>query len=407
MLRSTIWYSQCVECDGSVVFMRSVNSALAPYGTTIFEVMSRLSQEEGAVNLGQGFPDTQGPEELLNEAYVGLTTLSNQYPPMRGLTSLRRAVASHNKRFYQLEVNPDTEVLITSGATEALAVCLLGLLNPGDEAVVLDPAYDSYRPIIQLAGAKAVGVALAPPSWSIVEDDLRRAISGKTKLLVVNSPMNPTGRVLSRPELDIISKVASEHDLFVVCDEVYEHLTFDGAEHIPLMTMPSMRDRTLRIGSAGKTFSMTGWKVGYVTGPKNLVDAAARAHQYVTFTTPPNLQHAVAKGLALPKAYFSNLSKSLEKQRDFLRAGLLALGLEVATCEGTYFLCANYQPLGIEEEDVAFSKRLTKEGKVATIPCSAFYPENAPKTWLRFAFCKKQSTLESALGNLQKYFSSI
>ena len=384
--------------------MRDTNQVLSGYGTTIFEVMSRLAVEEGAVNLGQGFPDGQGPDDVRERAKSAISSISNQYPPMRGLVSLRTAVAEHGKRFYGLEIDPAKEVLVTSGATEALAVSLLGLLNPGDEVLVLDPAYDSYRPIIELAGAVPVGISLLPPNWRLDKSTLQSAITAKTKLIVFNSPMNPTGRVFSADELSMLAEVLIEANMYAICDEVYEHLVFDGKTHTPLMSLPGMKERTLRIGSAGKTFSLTGWKVGYITGNASLIDAASRAHQFVTFTTPPNLQEAVAFGLSKPDEYFSSLAGDLQKRRDLLRDALVSLGMEIAVCEGTYFLCANYAPLGVDEIDIEFCKKLTKEAKVATIPCSVFYPGEAPQTWLRFALCKEERTLLAAIKRLKTYF---
>ncbi|MBT8491556.1 MAG: aminotransferase, partial [Deltaproteobacteria bacterium] len=307
--------------------------------------MSDLARAHDAVNLGQGFPDGNGPADVRRAAAAALDEHSNQYPPMMGLPVLRQAVAAHDRRFYGLDIDPTSEVMVTSGATEALAACLLGSLNPGDEVVVFEPLYDSYVPIIELAGAVPRYVRLAPPAWELDPDQLRVAFSDKTRVVLLNSPMNPSGKVFSAAELDAIAALTVEHDAIAICDEVYEHLTFDDARHIPLMTRHGMRERCVRIGSAGKTFSLTGWKVGYVSGPAELLAPMARAHQFLTFTTPPNLQHGVAYGLAKGDDYFEELRASMQTRRDLLLAGLEQVGFRVASCQGTYFLNADYSPL--------------------------------------------------------------
>ncbi|MGB0671828.1 MAG: aminotransferase class I/II-fold pyridoxal phosphate-dependent enzyme, partial [Rhodospirillales bacterium] len=268
------------------------NRVLSGYGTTVFTVMSALAQEHGAVNLGQGFPDWEGPEELRRAAADALITGPNQYPPMMGIPALREAVAHHNKRFYGLDVNPASEVMVTSGATEAICDCILGLVNPGDEVVVLEPVYDCYLPMLRLAGAVPRIVRMEPPHWGLPLDRLKAAFTPKTKAILLNSPHNPSGKVFSIEELKAIADLLQRFDAYAICDEVYEHLIFDSARHVPLMTLPGMRDRCLRIGSAGKTFSLTGWKIGYVTGSPALLGAVAKSHQFVTFTTAPNLQAA-------------------------------------------------------------------------------------------------------------------
>jgi aspartate/methionine/tyrosine aminotransferase len=321
--------------------MKRPNQVLADYGTTVFEVMSRLAREHDAINLGQGFPDGNGPEDVRRVAAAALEDQPNQYPPMLGVADLRKAVAEHNHRFYGLEVDWSTEVAVTSGATEALAACLFGLLEPGDEVVVLEPLYDSYIPIIRRAGAVAVPVRLQPADWKLPTDALARAFSNRTKLVLINTPMNPSGKVFSREELGILAGLVERYNTYVVCDEVYEHLVFDGRVHVPLMTLPGMRQRCARIGSAGKTFSLTGWKVGYVTAPPEILAAIGRAHQFLTFTTPPNLQRAVAYGLRKDDSYFAGLQNDMQSRRDLLRDGLVSGGMGVASCEGTYFLNAD------------------------------------------------------------------
>ncbi len=376
------------------------NRVFAKYGTTIFEVMSGLAREHGAVNLGQGFPDGNGPADVREVAARALEDRPNQYPPMTGLIELREAVAAHDRRFYGLELDPAREVLVTSGATEALASCLLGLLNPGDEVVLFEPAYDSYVPIIELAGATPRFVRLEAPDWTLDRDALANAFSDKTALVILNSPMNPSGKVFDEAELDAIAELVIAHDAVCVCDEVYEHLVFDDAAHIPLMTRPGMRERCARIGSAGKTFSLTGWKVGYISAPAQLLGSIARAHQFLTFTTPPNLQVAVAYGLGKDDSYFEELRSQMQRKRDFLRKGLEALGFSVASCQGTYFLNADYSGLGFDMKDVEFCRHLAIEAKVAAVPTSAFYHDDLHRTVVRFCFCKDDATLEQALANL-------
>jgi aspartate/methionine/tyrosine aminotransferase len=377
------------------------NATLSGYGTTIFEAMSALAREHAAVNLGQGFPDDPGPEELRREAAAYVVDGNNQYPPMMGMPALRQAVAAHDRRFYGLDVDWQTEVLVTSGATEALMDCFLGLLEAGDEVVLLEPAYDTYAPVIRRLGAIPRPVRLMPPAWELPREALEAAFSEKTKLLVLNSPMNPTGKVFTRDELAFLAALLEEHDALAVCDEVYEHLTFGGVAHVPLMTLPGMRERTARIGSAGKTFSLTGWKVGYVTAPAALLRPITKAHQFVTFTTPPNLQHAVAAGLGLDDAYFTGLGAPLARSRDRLAAGLAALGVPTLPGEGTYFLVLDIgrwqRP---EEDDLAFCKRLVVDGGVVLIPMSAFYEAAPPRSLVRACFSKKDETIDEALRRL-------
>jgi N-succinyldiaminopimelate aminotransferase len=388
--------------------MKPTNSALSRYGTTIFTVMSALASEHGAINLGQGFPDEDGPEPILRCAATALIDGPNQYPPMRGLPELRQAVAQHNERFYGLDVDWQTEVLVTSGATEALADCFFGLVEPGDEVVLIEPLYDSYLPIVERAGARPRLVRLQPPDWRLPREELRSAFSHETKLLVVNSPLNPAGKVFDRDELSFLADLLETYDAYAVCDEVYEHLVFDGRAHTPLMALPGMRARCLRIGSAGKTFSATGWKVGYVTGAAPLVDAVARAHQFITFTTPPNLQTAVATGLRQDDAYFHNLAHQQQRKRDRLAAGLTSAGFRTLPSAGSYFLVADYRelarPSAAEGSDEAFCRYLTSEAGVAAIPLSAFYSADGPHGFVRFCFCKRDAVLDEAIARLQQHF---
>lgn len=381
--------------------MKSGNSILSSYGTTIFEVMSRLADQHKAVNLGQGFPDGNGPPDVVAAAADYLVQGWNQYPPMPGLPSLRQALAAHNRRFYGLDVDWATETLVTSGATEALAACLFGLLEPGDEVVLFQPLYDSYVPIIRRAGAIPRFVSLKAPDWSFTAADLDAVFTDKTKLVLINNPQNPAGKVWGRAELELLASRIIAHDALALCDEVYEHLVFDGRPHIPLMTLPGMRDRTLRIGSAGKTFSLTGWKVGYVTASAALLGPVIKAHQFLTFTTPPNLQHAVALGLSKDDSYFTGLAADMQARRDRLSSGLAAAGLVVLPCAGTYFLTVDLTASGIAERDVDFCRRLTEQVGVAAIPISAFFEIDAPNHLARFCFCKRDEVLDEAVRRLR------
>lgn len=387
-----------------------VNRSVARQGTTIFTVMSALSVNYDAINLGQGFPDDDGPADMRAAAARAIIDGPNQYPPMMGVPALRQAVAAANKRFYGLSIDWQTQVLVTSGATEALSASLLALLNPGDQVVLIEPVYDSYLPIIELAGATARLVRLEPPDWHLPEAALRAAFTDKTKALVLNSPMNPVGKVFTGDELRLIAELVTAHDAYAICDEVYEHLVFSGHRHIPLMTLPGMADRTVRIGSAGKTFSLTGWKVGYLTGAAPMVEAIAKVHQFLTFTTPPHLQTAVAVGLGKPDAYFDDLAHDLEARRDRLAAGFTDIGFKVLPCDGTYFVTADFRPLGIDRTDTDFAEWLVREARVGSIPVSAFYPgghgAGAPTSLLRFCFCKHDDVLDEAIQRLKAVFAS-
>ncbi|WP_353860420.1 aminotransferase [Azospirillum formosense] len=385
--------------------MKSGNAILSSYGTTIFEVMSRLSDEHKAINLGQGFPDERGPADVLDVAAKAILEGWNQYPPMMGTPELRQAVAAHGKRFYGLDIDWKTEVMVTSGATEALTASLLGLINPGDEVVLFQPMYDSYLPIVRLAGGVPRFVSLKAPDWSFTRADLEAVFSPKTKLVLINDPLNPAAKVFTRAELELLAEFVQRFDAFAVCDEVYEHIIFDGLAHIPLMTLPGMRDRCLKIGSAGKTFSLTGWKVGYVTGAPHLLQPVAKAHQYITFTTPPNLQAAVAFGLGKDDSYFAGLAEGLQAKRDRLADGLRAVGFEVLPSAGTYFVVADVSPFGFEGNDEDFCRRLTAEAGVTAIPVGAFFVEDAPRSFIRFCFSKRDEILDGAVERLSAYFA--
>lgn len=386
--------------------MKPANSILSSYGTTIFEVMSRLAAEHDAVNLGQGFPEGLEPPALLEAAARAVVKGPNQYPSMMGIPELRQAVANHAQRFYGLAVDPLREVMVTSGATEALADCLLGLIEPGDEVVLIEPLYDSYLPMVRRAGGVPRLVRLEPPEWRLPRTELAAAFGPKTKLMVLNSPMNPVGKVFDVDELSFIAGLLARHDAYCICDEVYEHLVYDGRKHIPLVGLPGMRQRCLRIGSAGKTFSVTGWKVGYVTACAELLQPVAKAHQFITFTTPPNLQQAVAEGLASGDGYYQGLAADLAARRDKLSAGLAAIGFSVLPCAGSYFLTTDFRPLGFNGDDVAFCRHLTAEARVAAVPVSAFYQEADVRHYARFCFAKKDEALDEALRRLARHFTS-
>ena len=380
-----------------------VNPVFAASGISVFEIMSRLAAETGAINLGQGFPEGLEPQELIAAATDALHNGSHQYPPMLGLPALRKAVADNARRFFNIEADWETEILITSGATEALADSFFALMNSGDEVIVLEPAYDSYSPVIRRAGGVVVPVRLAPPHWELPLQALSDAITPRTRMIVVNNPMNPIGKVFTREELNFIAELAVKHNLFIIADEVYEHLTFDDSKHISLFSLPEIRDRVVRIGSAGKSFSLTGWKVGYITAEAQLLKVISRVHQYMTFTTPPALQTAVAVGLNLPDTYFTGLREELAKRRDYLDAGLREAGFNIASAPATYFAVADISDLDKDGDDLAFSQRLTREAGVTPVPVSSFYSERNITSHVRFCFAKKLDTLETAINRLRDW----
>lgn len=382
---------------------RNLNPTFSSLGTTIFTVMSALAVKHNAINLGQGFPDEDGPLSIREAAAKALMEGPNQYPPMQGVVALRKAIAAHARRFYGLEFNPDTEVLVTSGGTEALTDCILGLCAPGDEAILIEPNYDSYPPILQAAGAKIKILRLQPPDFRLTEAALSAAFSDKTKLIMVNSPLNPAGRVLTREELELLASFLQRYDAYAVCDEVYEHLLFDGRAHVPLISLPGMRERCVRVGSAGKMFSLTGWKIGWVTGPETLVQTIAKAHQFNTFTTSPALQLGVAHGLQHEMDYALSYARGLEGKRDLVADALKQAGFQPLSSEGTYFITASIRGL-TNEPDTEFCMRMTREAGVTAIPLSAFFGASAPSEYVRFAFCKKDAVLKEAAQRLRSYF---
>jgi len=381
------------------------NPVFSSLPTSIFQHMTVLAIKHEAINLGQGFPDQDGPLSLRQVAAKQLLDGPNQYPPSKGMAILRQAVSAHAAKFYGLAYDPEDEVVITSGGTEAVTGSLMAMAGVGDEVVMIEPTYDSYRPMAEGAGAVVRCVKLLPPDWRLTEEALRAAITSKTRAILINSPHNPAGRAFSREELENLARVVDGTDIIVICDEVYEHLVYDGRPHVPLATLPGMRGRCLKIGSAGKIFSLTGWKVGWVMGPRELVSVVTKAHQFLTFTTSPALQTGVAHGLTHEMDYPIQLTQRLQKNRDVLAAGLTKLGFEVQPCEGTYFLTAGITKL-TNEKDFAFCERLIREAGVALIPLSAFFHSGTPDTFVRFAFCKQQTLIEQSLERLEKYFAN-
>ncbi|MEV6393994.1 pyridoxal phosphate-dependent aminotransferase [Streptomyces sp. NPDC051907] len=380
-----------------------LNRRLAEFGTTIFAEMSALAARTESINLGQGFPDTDGPAEIMEAAVRALRDgRGNQYPPGPGVPELRTAIADHQALRYTLSYDPDTEVLVTAGATEAIAASLLALVEPGDEVVALEPYYDSYAACIAMAGGARVPVTLRPHegAYRLDLDELRDAVTDRTRLILLNTPHNPTGTVLAREELAAIAELAVERDLLVVTDEVYEHLVLDG-EHVPIATFPGMRERTVTISSAGKTFSFTGWKVGWLTGSAELVAAVRSAKQFLTYVSSGPFQYAIAEALRLPQTYFDGLREDLRSKRDLLSSGLAAAGFEVYRPAGTYFVTTDIRPLG-ESDGFAFCRSLPERCQVVAIPNAVFYDhreEGAP--FVRFAFCKRESVLQEAVSRLK------
>ncbi|MFI7236455.1 pyridoxal phosphate-dependent aminotransferase [Streptomyces cyaneofuscatus] len=379
-----------------------LNRRLAGFGTTIFAEMSALAARTGSINLGQGFPDTDGPEEIREAAVRALRAgHGNQYPPGPGIPELRTAVADHQKRFYGLTWSPDTEVLVTAGATEAIAASLLALVEPGDEVIAFEPYYDSYAACIAMAGGVRVPLTLRAPAFRPDLDELRSLITPRTRLLLLNSPHNPTGTVLTPEELSGIAALAVEHDLLVVTDEVYEHLVFAGSHH-PIAALPGMRERTVSISSAGKTYSYTGWKIGWVTGDAPLVTAVRSAKQYLTFVSGGPFQYAIAEALQLPDTFFTEFREGMRRKRDLLAEGLRSAGFRVYEPEGTYFVTTDISPFG-EEDAYAFCRALPERCGVAAVPVSVFYDDpEAGRSQVRFTFCKREDVLEEAVERLRR-----
>ncbi|WP_025157173.1 pyridoxal phosphate-dependent aminotransferase [Leifsonia aquatica] len=368
---------------------------------TVFAEMSALAARTGAINLGQGFPDEDGPAEVLDAAVAAIRDGVNQYPPGPGVPALRQAVAEHQRRFYGLELDPHSEVLITAGATEAIAATLLALIEPGDEVVTFEPFYDEYGAVIALAGGRHVTVPLEPPAFLPDPERLRAAVTDRTRVILINSPHNPTGTVFDHVLLRTVVELAERHDAVIVTDEVYEHLTF-GPEHIPISTLPGARERTVSISSGGKTFNTTGWKVGWLTAPPELLTAILAVKQFLTYVNAAPFQPAIAVGLGLPDSYFTGIASALAHKRDVLSAGLSAAGFEVLPTDGTYFVVADAAPLG-HADATAFCRALPGLAGVVAVPLAAFCrDEYATRTasLVRFAFCKRVDVLEEAAGRL-------
>jgi N-succinyldiaminopimelate aminotransferase len=371
-----------------------IASRLAGFGTTIFTEMSALAERTGAINLGQGFPDEDGPAEVLEAAQAAIRAGRNQYAPLPGVPALRQAIAEHQRRFYGIELDPASEVQVTMGATEAIAAATLGLCEPGDEVLAFDPTYDSYSAAAMMTGARLIPVPLHPPEWTFDPAELAAAITPRTRALLINTPHNPTGRVLTRAELETIATLTQEHDLIAITDEVYEHLVFDGLDHIPLATLPGMAERTLTISSLGKTFSVTGWKVGWATGPAPLVAAVRAAKQFLTFAGATPFQHAGAAALRLSDAWYTAFAQELQAKRDHLCDALT--GFAVSRPQGTYF--AN---VDVGRDAAEFARELPFRAGVVAIPTSVFSADPqrlAP--YLRFAFCKRLPVIDEAAQRL-------
>lgn len=375
------------------------HSVFADMPTTIFETMSGLARSHGAINLGQGFPDAPGPESLRRLAAEALMTGSNQYAPSRGLPELRQAVVDHYGRLQGVELAFDG-VLVTSGATEALAASILAFVHPGDEVILFEPAYDAYRPLVERAGGTVRAVQLAPPLWRLTEADIEASVTPRTRMVVFNNPHNPTARAFDAEEVAALARVCVRHDLIAVSDEVWEQVLFDGRRHRSLLAEPGMATRTLKIGSAGKMFGMTGWKIGFVCGDPALVDPVAKAHQFLTFATPPNLQTAVAEGLGWSEQVFDEARYGFQRSRDRLSAALTDLGFVLTPGEGTYFLGVDLEASGVRLSDDAFCRRAVVEFGVAAIPLSAFTKGDEDGTIVRLCFAKADSVLDEAAERL-------
>jgi aspartate/methionine/tyrosine aminotransferase len=377
-----------------------MNPIYANLPTTIFEVMSGLARETGAINLGQGFPDEPGPEAVRRKAAEAVVDGWNQYPPMRGLPELREAVAAHYKRFQGLDLDWQAEVTVTSGATEALAASIFALISPGDEVVLFQPLYDAYAPLIRRAGGTIRLVRLEPPDWRITREALAAAFTPQTRLVIFNSPLNPAAVVFPREELALLAEFCIAHDAIAICDEVWEQVVFDNQIHVPMLSIPGMRERTVKIGSAGKMFALTGWKVGFVCACPELSAVIAKAHQFLTFTTAPNLQAAVAWGLQNSDDWFAAMPKDLQRSRDRLAKGLKSEGFDVLPSGGTYFLNVDLIGSGIELNDQAFCLKAVKEAGVASIPVSSFYEVDPVTNVMRLCFAKRDEVLDQAIERL-------
>ena len=369
--------------------------------TSVFERMSLLAAKHEAVNLGQGFPDFGWPDEILQAAAKAVTDGSNQYAPSRGLPLLRDAIARHYNRHFGEALEPD-HVCVTSGATEALGAAILATVSPGDEVIIFTPAYDSYAPMVRRAGGKVREIALRPSEWRIDADTLERAVSPKTRAIILNNPHNPTGRLFDDQELKAIAEVATRHDLIVISDEVWEHILLDGQRFRPLATLPGMAERTLKVGSAGKIFSLTGWKVGWIVAAPDLATLAARAHQFLTFSTAPNLQAAVAYGLSEGDAWIEPMRQRFARARNHLSSGLESAGYASLHAASTYFLCVDLKQSGVELDDEGFAAAAVEKAGVAVVPVSAFAEEEPARHIVRLCFAKRDETLDAGIAAMAK-----
>ena len=378
-----------------------MNPVFAHIPTSIFEHMSGLARDHDAVNLGQGFPDFGWPQALLDKAADAIRTQSNQYPPMRGLPELRMAVVAHYRRVQGLDLDMD-QVTITSGATEALADAIMALVEPGDEVVLFQPLYDAYLPLVLRAGGTPRFVRLSPPDWRMTEAALAEVFSDRTRLVILNNPHNPSSRMFGREELALLAEKCIRHDVVALSDEVWEHVVFDRRGHVPLAALPGMAQRTVKVGSAGKIFSLTGWKIGWLVAPPSLAVTLAKAHQFITFCSPPNLQSAVAFGLGECMAEVEATTVAFANSRDRLAAGLAAEGFAILPAEGTYFLAVDLTESGIPVDDRAFSERAVRDAGVAAIPMSALYVEAPVTNVIRLCFAKKDDTLDLGIERLSR-----
>ncbi|MEK9663866.1 MAG: pyridoxal phosphate-dependent aminotransferase [Candidatus Nanopelagicales bacterium] len=381
---------------------RTLVPRMEPYATSIFGEMSNLALQVGAINLGQGFPDTDGPEEVKEIAQAAIRDgRGNQYPPVHGLPDLRTAIAEHQQRFYGMTVDPDTEVVVTTGASEAIQSSLLAFAETGDEVVVFEPWFDLYATGIALANATRVSVPLRPPTFRPDIDALRAAITPATRVILINTPHNPTGVVFTVEELQAIATIAIEHDLIVISDEAYEHLWFDDHQHVPIATLPGMAERTVTIGSAGKSFSFTGWKIGWATGPAPLIRAVRAVRQHLSYVSGGPFQYAIAHALRMPDSYYDDFRRQLQHQRDLLTAGLTDLGFTTAGSEGTYFLTTDLGPFAEFPDGLAVARELPHRAKVVAIPLQVFCDHSGVGVRsLRWAFCKRPEVLREALDRL-------
>ncbi|KRA79753.1 aminotransferase [Altererythrobacter sp. Root672] len=373
-----------------------------PPATTIFDRMSALARELGAINLGQGFPDLPEPPELLEAAQRALVEKSNQYPPMRGLAELRDAVVSYYAREQGLQIKPE-EVIVTSGATEALAAAILAFLRPGDEAILFQPFYDAYLPLVERAGGVARTVSLVPPNWTLPLDQFEAVIGPRTRLVILNTPNNPTGTLVDRATLEALGELCERHDLILLCDEVWEGMIYGGATHVSPLAISSLRERAVKVGSAGKLFSLTGWKIGWAVAAPPLAEAIARQHQYLTFTTPTPLQWAVTEGLALPTEWHAVHRARYEAGRERLVSGLTAAGYVLLPSEGTWFVTVDLTASGLPPDDEVIAERMIREVSVASIPPSVFYRDDPERGYLRLCFAKEDATLDEAIARLARF----